>query len=307
MEGKKSIIDYDVSEKEFRVDYSKNDHTIHVLNEGGLLGTCSLTLFQGLRKLCPGKNLININWSHQASLRDAKNNDNIYPEFFTPPTIIKGSLKKFQKVDHNCVNYSKLDFTKIGPYVDTYFTPTNEIKKIEQNLMKKHELNPKKTLVIYYRGTDKWTEVIPLKIELFIKKAKQILEKEKDLKVLIQTDDYYSFNKMKKTFGQKAIYFNELPLSKGPKGIHLIDPINRGISNQDFTKLFLATTLIMSKCKYVLSASGNVSLWIALFRGTANNMIQFVPTQETLSNQKKEKYKNGFQESECELIEHFTK
>jgi hypothetical protein len=52
-----------------------------------------------------------------------------------------------------------------------------------------------------------------------------------------------------------------------------IDMIDKS-TNFEFVKKYLAITYIMSQCKYVVFGSGNCSLWIALYRGNAHNIIQ---------------------------------
>jgi hypothetical protein len=44
--------------------------------------------------------------------------------------------------------------------------------------------------------------------------------------------------------------------------------------NFEFSKYYLAITIIMSKCKYIICGSGNCSLWIILYRGHAKNIFQ---------------------------------
>jgi len=47
--------------------------------------------------------------------------------------------------------------------------------------------------------------------------------------------------------------------------------------NHQFSKYYLAITNIMSKCKYVIcGSSGNCSIWIALYRENADNIIQYM-------------------------------
>ena len=45
--------------------------------------------------------------------------------------------------------------------------------------------------------------------------------------------------------------------------------------NYKFSKYFLAIVIIMSKCKHVVCGSGNISMWIAFFRGNVENFHQF--------------------------------
>ena len=45
-------------------------------------------------------------------------------------------------------------------------------------------------------------------------------------------------------------------------------------TNYDYSLKYLAITLIMSKCKYVLCNTGNCSIWIVFFRNNTDNIIQ---------------------------------
>ena len=44
--------------------------------------------------------------------------------------------------------------------------------------------------------------------------------------------------------------------------------------NFEFSKKFLAITIIMSKCKYIICGSGNCDIWIMFYRGNNKNVIQ---------------------------------
>ena len=47
--------------------------------------------------------------------------------------------------------------------------------------------------------------------------------------------------------------------------------------NNEFSKYYLAITMIMSECKYVVcGSSGNCSIWIMFYRGNADNVYQFL-------------------------------
>ena len=45
-------------------------------------------------------------------------------------------------------------------------------------------------------------------------------------------------------------------------------------TNFVYSLKYLAITIMMSKCKYVVCNTGNCSLWITLFRGNADNVVQ---------------------------------
>ena len=44
--------------------------------------------------------------------------------------------------------------------------------------------------------------------------------------------------------------------------------------NYEFSKKYLAITIIMSKCKYIICGSGNCDEWIMFYRGNNKNVIQ---------------------------------
>ena len=46
--------------------------------------------------------------------------------------------------------------------------------------------------------------------------------------------------------------------------------------NYDFSKKYLAITIIMSKCKFIICGSGNCDMWIMFYRGNNNNVIQYL-------------------------------
>lgn len=46
--------------------------------------------------------------------------------------------------------------------------------------------------------------------------------------------------------------------------------------NDKYSKYYLAITIIMSKCKFILCSSGNCSIWIMYYRGNCKNVFQYL-------------------------------
>lgn len=44
----------------------------------------------------------------------------------------------------------------------------------------------------------------------------------------------------------------------------------------EYSMYYLAITIIMSKCKYIICGTGNCSIWIMLYRNNNKNTIQFI-------------------------------
>jgi len=124
---------------------------------------------------------------------------------------------------------------------------------------------------LFYRGNDKATETPLPSFDEYIEQAKNILEKEKNnpkFKFLIQSDETNFINEMKETFPNHIIFYNEI--RHMPKTNTSVDLVMNE-KNYEYSKLYLAIMLIMSKCKYIISGCGNNPLWIYFFRGNLNN------------------------------------
>ena len=44
--------------------------------------------------------------------------------------------------------------------------------------------------------------------------------------------------------------------------------------NYEFSKKYLAITIIMSRCQYIICGSGNCDIWIMFYRANNKNVIQ---------------------------------
>jgi len=117
---------------------------------------------------------------------------------------------------------------------------------------------------LFYRGNDKITETKLPDYESYVNYANEILKKNPTILFLIQTDETefieyimtHETRHMKKCNSTVDILFKE--------------------KNVDFSKYYLAITIIMSKCKYIVCGSGNCSIWIMLYRGNNNNVYQYL-------------------------------
>lgn len=117
---------------------------------------------------------------------------------------------------------------------------------------------------MFYRGNDKITETKLPDYESYVNYANEILKKNPTILFLIQTDETefieyimtHETRHMKKCNSTVDILFKE--------------------KNVDFSKYYLAITIIMSKCKYIVCGSGNCSIWIMLYRGNNNNVYQYL-------------------------------
>ena len=162
-------------------------------------------------------------------------------------------------------NYKNLNFQIIKPFINKYFSPSDNILKIVYELENNYNLDYENLAVFYYRGTDKYIETNLCDYNTFIEKATQIKNNNINIKFLIVSDEINLITLFKNKFSD-TIVFNELLNNMERSFIH--------------SQLILASVLIMSKSKYIICTSGNVSLWIILFRGNNSNIHQYLSQKE---------------------------
>ena len=91
------------------------------------------------------------------------------------------------------------------------------------------------------------------------------------MQILVQSDDA-NFIDFIKSKNLDVIIITENKISYSDRGIHNETSYD---NNYIDAKYFLATLLIISKCKNIICSSGNCSLWIMFYRENANNIYQF--------------------------------
>ena len=171
------------------------------------------------------------------------------------------------------INYSKLDYKNITPLIKKYFSPSDKINEIINNIIKKYNIIYENTLAVYYRGTDKIKEAKNLtSFDDFFKKIIEIININKNIKILIQTDSAEFIDYIKNKNLKNIIIIDENKISYTNKGIH-----NEQSNDKNYNDMFyfLSTVLIISKCKYIICNSGNCSMWMLLYRGNDKNLIQY--------------------------------
>lgn len=194
----------------------------------------------------------------------------------TPENIsfIKKELKDAaQNVEVQFSIYKHIDFDSISPLFRHYFSPSPQIMEVLNHLERKYRLNYSNLCTVYYRGTDKQLETNLASFEEFILKALQIKTHIPDIKFLLETD---------------SREFRNLFLSKFPDSIYFLEV---DIGNPFVHSIYLlASVIAMSKTKIVVSSSGNVSLWTALYRGSADNIIQYLNPKEFIYGERNPNY-----------------
>jgi hypothetical protein len=167
----------------------------------------------------------------------------------------------------------KLDYAGVKPFLQKYFTPSEEVKDLIEYFEAKYELDYPNICVLFYRGNDKATETALPTYNDYIKRARTILQERPQTRFLVQSDETGFIETMVTELGEKVVWFKD-EIRHIPKAMTTVDIVCDDAFK--FSKLYLAITIVMSKCPYIICGSGNCSIWIALFRGSAKGMQQFL-------------------------------
>ncbi|MGP8069928.1 MAG: hypothetical protein ACLP5V_08565 [Candidatus Bathyarchaeia archaeon] len=270
-------------------DPKKNQLDVTTPGHTGLFGVCTVTLW-ALTSKYPSDTFVKVNWSGQDIWRDSDQaGENLFNLYFEPNTNVDTrQLPQVLPLDYHGV-YSALPFNKLNPYVQNYFVPSNAIRKKQEELVSKYNIDYEKTVALWYRGTDKWIELSPIPPRYHILETARLLATDDDLRVLVQTDQEQIRDECMMHFGKRGFYFDELPVTSSLTGVHHIPAESRGMSNFQFGINLLAVVNIIARCRYIVSGTGNLAFWACLYRGSAKNTAQFRPRAPDLISNYEEK------------------
>jgi hypothetical protein len=168
-------------------------------------------------------------------------------------------------------DYKTLPLQKFSPIIKKYFSPSNNILSKIDFLKEKYSLDFDNICVLFFRGNDKQQETKLSSYDDYIPIAQKILIENPSIRFLIQSDETGFIEKMSSVFKNNIIFKDEIR--------HITkcnNTVDRLIRNKIdiFSQFYLAITIIMAKCKYVVCGSGNCSLFIVLYRGNCENLYQ---------------------------------
>jgi len=197
-------------------------------------------------------------------------------DFFEPDSIMSGgepmgSRSNIVRWDEQFLSYKDINYIKVRCFIRKYFTPTKRIFDTSSSLRNRYDIDPDKTVALYYRGTDKGVETPLDSFESYYNKLQEVLAKEPTLSVLLQSDSAPFMDYMASKQIPNVIIIKENLTSYSDKGIHME---STGKQNYESMMNLFATFLVIAKCKHVICSSSNGSLWIMYCRGTAENVHQ---------------------------------
>jgi len=259
-----------------------NTTIILVNHDAGLFSTTTIILFniinyfknKGINPTCID--------SSQTFTWYRNSNNNIFFDFFKIKNINILDNKSLEYFDYELrgdLQFKKYDDFNLDiyfKYVDVYFNLSDKVMNIYNNIINKYNLNFDNICVLFLRGNDKATECKIPSYDKYIEKGNELLKSNPDLKFLIQSDEKEFINEMTINFPNNVVFNDEIRIINKNNN-QMVD--NHGKTpeiNHKFALNFLAIVYIMSKCKYIICNSGNISLWILLYRKHLNNYFQLI-------------------------------
>lgn len=248
-----------------------DDGVLHLTHDAGFFSNCSVALFEIAR----AKRQINrVDASHSFSFYKEFPNEDIWPELFQAPNPHPpANYGEWSRELLHHARYSSLNLQRISSLLEAYFSPSDEVLERARYFEESYDIDFSRTLGVNFRGTDKWTEVPPAPHERWVRKIHESFRKmPQGSRILLQTDDEKALQRFLNEFSHHAFVLNELPRSLGPSPVHLnLRPTER----LNFAKNLLAMALILSRCRTLVTHTGNVAYWTTLFRGHSRNLAQF--------------------------------
>jgi hypothetical protein len=245
----------------------------------GFFSNCSIALRSLIdlfhQDMTPNKIDFSNSFLSYKTKEQIKENLDLFPYYFSIDDryAIPHNKKIYKPLTHGI--YKNLGYASLNPFMQKYFNLSSHILNIQSALIEKYKFDPAKIIAVVYRGTDKYQEVKLASPQLYLSKAEALLRQNTDFKVLIQTDQKQVRDLFIDRFKGQCLSFEEMAVTEGKVGLHLLDEDYLRLNKFEFGKTILAVTHLIAKCKFIVNHTGNMALWICLFRGNASNMLQF--------------------------------
>ena len=259
----------------------KDKYICNINHSAGFFSNCTVSLVSLIESIAYFKNTnVELDTTNTFNLyKNAEKNGDIYLEYFKKADSTEKVdiiYEKGIKVESGValLPYKTLMFNNLNTYINKYFNESDQITNIINMMEKKYKIDYENTCCVFFRGLDKFVETGIPGYDIFCNKAKEVTNKGNNIKFLLQSDETEFFDYVKNIFTNHLIFNDEIRHMKHSKTI-----LEYSLTKNDnfkYSLYFLAIVIIMSRCKYVICNTSNVSLWISLFRGNTNNLHQYL-------------------------------
>jgi len=258
----------------------------------GFFSTCTVTLNQIIEKYhedCEFPDISTtslMSWYKEDEFADS----DIWCEFFKPkdPKILNQEDLPSKIIFTDFMEYPDGDFTYLGqfspyksinykeisPVINSYFSPSLRVKERVNFFLKKYGIDQDETIGICYRGNDKAKETNQPSYEEYKEKIEKVLEQNPKCKLLIQTDEREFLDYVTSLYPE-SIFIQEIPVIHKNRELQVGWTVENG-GRTNFAINYMAIAQILSRCKKLILNSGNIAMWICLYRGNAEGVNQYL-------------------------------
>lgn len=187
-----------------------------------------------------------------------------YPE----EVIFSSAIEEDQFSD-----YSKINYNKVTSFVKKYFSPSDKVVETISFITEKYNIDFDNTISVLYRGNDKAGETRIPSYENMVKKTSEVLEKNPNCRLLIQSDEQEFCDLMLSKFPNSIVIEETFKMTRATSAVQFVIPKGKRV---EFAQNFLSVMLIIGKTKHLITNSGNVGMWACLFKGSYENVHQFL-------------------------------
>lgn len=215
---------------------------------------------------------------------------NLIPFFFNEQSF-DIPFTEWYEISHDNIelqfsDYTKLDFAAAKPFIDKFFTPSQHVLDLVKIYEEKYSIDYENTAAVLYRSNDKVKEctIAPYSDFIGMANAKaytHLADTQNQLRFLVLPDELEfleSFteevNKVSQPIINGIFHIEETPnirKNTNTANFYEIPTVDRA----EYGAKFLAAIIVASKCKHLITHSGNVSMWCVLYRGNADNIYQW--------------------------------
>jgi hypothetical protein len=258
-----------------------SDLVVSHSNKAGFFSCCSIRLFNIVKCIHEKGSLPHTidttDMFHKA--KTINDESDITYEFFKHYSTINIGSNSVPEFKSNYQFSKDIDYKTLCALVNKYFSPSKQIQSLVEYLENRYNITDYNNIcALFYRGNDKITETPLCDYNQMIEKANILLKQNPNVQFFIQSDETEFIETMKNAFPTNSFYMKEEIKHVNKNDAIVVDDINQSLTPL-FTRFYLAITIIMSKCNYVVCTSGNCSLWIMLYRKNANNVHQFLDNE----------------------------
>lgn len=252
-------------------------------HNAGFFSNCTVTLWH-LAQLHRQHGVLPARLDFSAAFSSYRNptqlreESDLYPLFFrpvpAPNAAVACATTTLPMVRHHGL-YRFIDFARLNPVIAAYFQPSAAAQDLAHHLQRKYGIDLHKTIAVVYRGTDKGIEVQLADPQAYLRATQALLARHPDHRVLIQTDEWAVQQLFLQTLGERCFALDEMPVSRDGMVVHCLDDQALRMDRSQFGVLLVAVTHLLSQAAFIVNHTGNMALWIALYRGHARGLLQF--------------------------------